>query len=128
MTQIKAFIFRDKDGEGTINIFMEDGGVASSYNPDGTYYRTDYYQNRITPETTLDNIWDELAEGKMYGKGWDGSEAELITEENDTLVDDMIAWLYASTGKFEIVKVEMGELTEEKFEQIKAQIIFEEEE
>ncbi|HMW11076.1 MAG TPA: hypothetical protein PJ987_11600 [Bacteroidia bacterium] len=127
MTQIKAFIFRDKDSEGTINIFMEDAGVASSYNPDGTYYRTDYYQNRITPETTLDNIWDELAEGKMYGKGWDGSEAELITEANDTLVDDMIAWLFCATEEVEFVKVEMGELTEETFEQVKQQLIFEEE-
>lgn len=120
MKKIKAFIFRDKeDSEGTINVIMEDGGVASAYNPDGAYYRTDYYQSRITPETTLDNIWEELAEGKMYGKGWDGSEAELITEGNDTLVDDMIDWLFLSTEEVEIVKIEMGELTKESFEGIK---------
>lgn len=127
MKQIKAFIFRDDDSDGTINIIMEDGGVASSYNPDGTYYRTDYYQDRLTPESTLDTMWDELAKGKMYAKGWDGSEAELITEANNTLVDDMIDWLYVSTERFEIVKVEMGELTEETFNNVKQQLIFDEE-
>ena len=87
MKKVKAFIFR---ASNEITVIMEDGGIASAYNPDGKYYRTDYYQNRITTETVIDNIWDELAEGKMYFKLWDGYEAELITEANDTLVDDMI--------------------------------------
>ena len=115
MKKVKAFIFR---ASNEITVIMEDGGIASAYNPDGKYYRTDYYQNRITTETVIDNIWDELAEGKMYFKLWDGYEAELITEANDTLVDDMIDWLYVSTGEFEIVKVEMGELNKESFESI----------
>lgn len=115
MKKVKAFIFRESNG---ITVIMEDGGIASAYNPDGKYYRTDYYQNRITAETVFDNIWDELAEGKMYAIGWDGSEAELITEANNTLVDDMIDWLYISTSEFEIVKVEMGVLNKESFESI----------
>ncbi len=133
MEQIKAFIFREDNGDKTITVIMEDGGVASAYNPDD-YYRTDYYQDRITQETTLDDMWDELGEGKMYTKDWDGNEDENllidkpITEENFvTLVDDMIGWLYCSTEKFEIVKIEMGELTEETFEQVKQQLNLEEE-
>jgi len=122
MKQVKAFIFRDNNN--CLTVIMEDGGVASAYKPDSNY-RTDYYQSRITTETTLDGIWDELAEGKMYGKSWDGSEAELISEANETLVDDMIGWLYVSTEEVEFVEVEMGELTEETFEQVKQQLIFE---
>jgi hypothetical protein len=121
MEQIKAFIFRDNDSEKTITVIMEDGGVASSYNPDGVYYRTDYYQSRLTPNSNLNTVWDELAEGKMYAKDWYNSESD------ERLVDDMILWLYLSTEDVEIIKVEMGELTEETFEQVKQQIKFEQE-
>ena len=39
----------------------------------------------------------------------------------------MIAWLFITTEKVEIVKIEMGELTEETFEQVKQQLNLEEE-
>lgn len=133
MEKIKAFIFREDNGDKTITVIMEDGGVASAYNP-GDYYRTEYYQDRITKETMLDDMWDELGEGKMYTTDWDGNEdenilvEEPITEENFvTLVDDMIAWLFVATEKVEFVKIEMGELTEETFEQVKQQLILEKE-
>lgn len=134
MRKVKAFIFRAKDDdEGTTIVIMEDGGVANAYNPD-EYYRTEYYQNRITSETTLDNMWEELGEGKMYTTDWDGTndEHELfvdnLTQENfDKLIDDMIDWLYCSTEEHEIVKIEMGELTDESYEKVKEQLIFEEE-
>lgn len=123
MKQIKAFIFRDKDSDKNVTVVLQDGGVASAYNPD-TYYRTDYYQDRIKPDSSLDTVWDELSEGKMYGIGWDGKEAELKEKSDEGLVDDMIQWLYISTEPFEIVKVEMGELTEETFNKVKQQLIF----
>lgn len=132
MEQIKAFIFRENDSDGSIHVIMQDGGVASAYNPD-TYYRTDYYQDRITPDVTLDTIWDTLAEGKMYNNDWDGSNEErpLINEateaEQNQLIDDMIGWLFCATEEVEFVKVEMGELTEETFQQVKQQLIFDEE-
>ncbi len=121
MEKVKAFIFRN-DEEDDITVIMEDGGVAYFYNPEHSgcaNYITDYHQNRITPETKLDNIWDELAEGKMYAKDWEGEP------NRDEVIDDMINWLYCTTEAVEIVKVEMGELTEETFQQVKKQIIFE---
>lgn len=131
--QVKAYIFRGTDSEKELTVFLQDGGVACAYNPD-SYYRTNYYQNRITQETTLETIWDELGEGEMYWSDWDGSEEEYplideaTTEQQNQIIDDMIAWLYASTGEFEIVKIEMGEnITEEFFAQLKAEMVFDEE-
>lgn len=134
MRKVKAFIFQDKDcADGTITVIMEDGGVATAYNPDD-YYRSNYYQDRMTSETTLDNLWDELGEGKMYWNDWNGEEGKGVlidkplTKENlDIIVDDMINWLYCSTEEHEIVKIEMGELTDESYEKVKEQLIFEEE-
>jgi hypothetical protein len=129
MEQIKAFIFRDKN-DGELTVIMQDGGVASTYNPDD-YYRTDYYQSRMTPETTLDTVWEELGEGKMYTKDWDGNDTLLIDELNEEkseiLIDDMIRWLFLSTREVEVVKIEMGELSDETFQRAKQQLNFNEE-
>lgn len=139
MRKVKAFIFQKKDSpDGTIDIIMEDGGVATAYNPDN-YYRSNYYQNRLNSETTFEDMWDELGEGNMYCKDWDGEIGEgegngvlidkPLTKENfDIIVDDMIEWLYGSTGEqYEIVKIEMGELTDESYEKVKEQLNFNEE-
>ena len=129
MTQIKAFIFRENDGDKTITVIMQDGGVATAYNPEADYYRTNYYQEKMTPDTTLENMWDELGEGEMYWADWDGKDEPLInkatTEEENQIIDDMIAWLYIATEEVEVVKVEMGELNDETFNKVKEQLILE---
>lgn len=126
MKQIKAFIFRNNDSDKNVTVVLQDCGVASAYNS-GEYFKTDYYQSKLTSESNFDTMWDELAEGKMYGKNWDGVQARLKENCDDDIINDMIDWLFVSTELCEFVNVEMGELTEETFEQVKQQLIFNEE-
>lgn len=121
MKQIKAFIFRNNDSDKNVTVVLQDCGVASAYNS-GECFKTDYYQRKLTSESNFDTMWDELAEGKMYCKSWDGVDARLKENIDDEIIDDMIGWLYISTEKFEIIKIEMGELTEETFKKVKHQM------
>lgn len=127
MTQIKAFIFRNNDSDENLTVVLQDGGVASSYYI-GDYVKTDYYQSRLNSESSFDTMWDELAEGKMYVKDWDGIRNPIKKDFDNEIIDDMINWLFISTESCNFIKkVEMGELTEETFEQVKQQLIFNEE-
>lgn len=116
--EVNYFVFKEQGGDNTIDIIVEDGSVATSYKPD-EHYRTDYYGNRITNETTFENLWGELAEGSMYHNGskWEGKEP---TEQD--LIDDMLGWLYCSTEPVTLVKNDMGEMTEENFLLVKSKL------
>jgi hypothetical protein len=97
-----------------IVVIMEDGGVASNVCEDNIM-RSEYYQDRMTKDVELDNLWDVLGEGKMYCHDWE--------DKNPTkkeLIDDMIGWLYVATKECEFVQNDMGELNEESFSKVKA--------
>lgn len=115
---INYYVFKEKGGDNTIDVIVEDGGVASSYKPDD-HYRTDYYRKRIGVNTTIDTFWEELNEGEMQHAGdkWvdkDPSENELI--------DEMLNWLCISTEPIEFVRHDMGEMTKEGFEFVKSKL------
>jgi hypothetical protein len=116
MKKVQYYVFKEQGGDNTIDVIVEDGGVATAYNPDD-HYRTDYYQNRIDETTTVDNLWDELSKGKMHSNDWEGKEP---TEQE--LIDDMLEWLYCSTEAVEFVRNDMGEMTEEIFNEIKSKL------
>lgn len=120
MKKVQYFVFLEKGGDNTIDVIVEDGGVATAYKPDD-HYRTDYYQDRINQDTTFENLWGSLADGKMYNDGgkWEGKEP---TEQE--LINDMLEWLYCSTEAVEFVRNDMGEMTEEKFNEIKTKLIW----
>lgn len=127
MKQIKAFIFRNNDSDENVTVVLQDGGVASSYYI-GDYVKTDYYQSRLNSESSFDTMWDELAEGKMYVKDWDGIRNPIKKDLDNEIIDDMMNWLFISTESCNFIKrIEMGELTKETFEQVKQQLIFDEE-
>lgn len=115
--KVNYYVFRENDSDETITVIMEDGGVASAFNPD-FYYRTDLYQNRINKDTKLESIWDELSEGKMYCQSWDGESFPLKTEADDKLILSMLEWLCMSTEKTEFVAHEMGEMNDESFNKV----------
>ena len=117
MEKVNYYIFRDGNSYEEVTVIMEDGGVATTYNPDD-YCRTDYYQKRIAKETTRESIWDELGEGKVYNKDWDGDRTPLKIEADDEVIIDMVRWLYMSTKAVEFVRNERGVLTEEAFNEL----------
>jgi len=88
-----------EEDDSTFNVLVEDGGVAcirfvdeSDIMVDGKMRvaTTDYYQSRITDETTWDEVWENLAEGKMYYNDWNEDKANM-----DFMVKDALNWLVA---------------------------------
>jgi len=122
--KVDYYVFRDDDGEGSVHVIVEDGGVASAYNPDN-YYRTEYYGSRITPKTSFVNLWDELSEGKMYTRDWDGLRGSPLKKDkvDDEMIMDMVNWLYACTEKVELVRHEM-EWNRKNYIQVRKQLKF----
>lgn len=123
--KVNYFVFRDNDGENITIVIVEDGGLANAYNPEN-YFKTEYYGSRMTAETTLDNLWEELGEGKLYVKDWDGSDDESPLKENkvdDEMIMDMVYWLYACTEEVEFVRHDL-EWNEENFNKVKLQLKF----
>ena len=64
-------------GEDEILVLTENGGVAmiladQSGGIDGVTAKTEYYETRLSdiPHATEDNVFDKLAEGKLYIKDW----------------------------------------------------------
>ncbi len=117
--KVNYYVF-DMDDE--VVVIMEDGGVASTYDSgsdmnDDSGIRTEYYQERITSDMTIDNVWELLGEGKMYSKDWKDDQEENPTKEE--LIEDMIGWLYVATEDCEFVRNDMSEWNEENFNKIK---------
>jgi len=69
------------------DIITEDGGVASVYYNEEALV-TNYYQTRLTDIKGV-NVWDELAEGKVYVKEWD----EDTRPEDEVIIRDALNWL-----------------------------------
>jgi len=115
MDKVNYFTFKDEQ-DGDLVVIVEIGCIASTYH-NGESIRTEYYQSRIEKDTQFENIWDELGEGKMYGKTWSEHQEEDPTDEE--LIADMLDWLYVSTGAYELVENKMGEFTEENFNKAK---------
>lgn len=76
------------DGDA-VTIIAPDGGVATITFSDHVY--TSYYQSRLQkPPVELqitDEDWEQLGEGKLYQKDWEGTE---LTME---MIKDAIGWL-----------------------------------
>lgn len=69
------------------DLFAPDGGVAViRFN--GEMMLTDYYEDRIKSTWDQEDIWENLAEGKMFCKEWPG-KYELTAE----MLDDAVEWL-----------------------------------
>lgn len=92
MKQFKLVMADDND------LYAPDGGVAViRYN--GEMMLTDYYQEKIDPKWPTDDIWENLAEGKMYCKEWEGENK--LTQE---MIDDAISWLGYNPDEVEVIK------------------------
>lgn len=66
---------------------VEDGGIATTHNT-GEHILMDLYQSRIS-KNTPDEIWNEIAEGKMYNKVFP------LNTELPALKEYALQWLYA---------------------------------
>lgn len=66
-------------------ILTEDGGIVAVHN-NGDNLVSSYYQNRISDTMDSDNVWEELAEGKVYMKDWDNESVQHI-------IQDALSWL-----------------------------------
>jgi hypothetical protein len=104
MRKVNYYVFKENDD--TIDVIMEDGGVATSYIPDGSW-QTDYYFDKINKDTTMENLWGKLSEGLMQHKIWEDTPTE------DEMILDMVNWLYISTEPVEFVRNDMGEMTDD---------------
>jgi hypothetical protein len=106
MRKVNYYVFKEKGGSHTIDVIMGNGGVATSYIPDGSW-QTDYYFDKINKDTTMENLWGILCEGKMECKIWEDTPTE------DEMILDMVNWLYISTEPVEFVRNDMGEMTDD---------------
>lgn len=108
MRKVKYAVIVDSNEE--MFVILQDGGVASCYN-NGEHLITEYYQDRLTKESfdEEESIWDELGEGKLYIKDWDGSDEDSPFKEewDEEVIQDMLQWLYASTEAIEFERVEL---------------------
>ncbi len=118
MQKVNYYVFKENGVDETIVIIVEDGGVATTYNP-YYYWRTDYYGERITKDTTVENIWEELDKGNMFHSGGKWIDQEPTEQE---LIDDMLEWLYVSTEPVEFIRHDMGNMTKENFEEVKSKL------
>lgn len=82
---------KENDSEQNTIILCEDGGVATLHH-NGEHIIAELYQNRITKDTDLSTMFEELAEGKMYIQDY--------PEDNQVYpnhIKECAEWLYAST-------------------------------
>lgn len=74
----------------SFDIVTEKGGVASFYH-NGENYVTTYFQKGLndcsTPDKIKFQLWDEMAEGKVYFKDWDSSPLR------EQVIQDALNWL-----------------------------------
>jgi hypothetical protein len=81
------------DGEeGEFIVLTEDGGcVAIHHNGDNIV--STYYQKRLTDIENPNEVWNELAEGKIYLKDWD------IEPTREIIIKDALDWLVCPAPK-----------------------------
>lgn len=105
-------------------VITQDGGVGCSTIDGREFAFSEYYQSRLTKESKLETMYDELSEGKMYCKDWDetGKEKRVLDQEVE---QDIINWLVCSTEPIEMVRIELKDLTEEIFQNIINELILE---
>jgi len=88
--------------ETEMMVIVQDGGIATC-NHNGSHILTEYYQNRIEKDDVgNEELWDILADGKVYCKDWE--EKQTWDEE---VVEDMLNWLYSSPVDVVFVKCEL---------------------
>lgn len=86
-----------------ITVILEDGGVACIRGVeeldegDGRQSTTDYYAVNLTDKfADMENVWDELGEGKMYYNDW-------ITPYDDPAhIQEALRWLCVGEENFTI--------------------------
>ena len=120
MEKINFYSFKGDNQE--IVIITDDGGIGSTYLPEGGYLRSEYYQERISHTTTFENLWDSLGEGKLYSNDWDGEESPKKEIVDDEVIDYILNWLCYGTNPDEFIQHDCGELTEESFNNVKAKL------
>jgi hypothetical protein len=98
---MKIRIIQDKN---EITVITEDGGIACIREADDMSPEepriavTDYYQMKITdPSMTSENLFECLAEGKMYHKDWIDVKYNSLTA-----IEDALAWLCSAETSFEV--------------------------
>lgn len=74
-----------KRGIDSMDVILEDGRCSYIYH-NGEHWLTDYYSDSINVQS--DDIWEELAEGKIFNKHWP-SNYIAITDE---MIDDAVEW------------------------------------
>jgi len=95
METVKFLVIADvKDGEQNTTIICQDGGVAAPYN-NGSHMIVDLYRERITPETDLDTIWENLGKGKMHC-----ADYPLLQKVTPTIIKESMTWLMTSTEEY----------------------------
>jgi hypothetical protein len=88
-----------------ITVITENGGVAcireaADLSKDEPRIAvTDYYQSRLTDDESInaDNVFECLAEGKMYCNDW-----AVVPFNSMTAVEDALAWLCPDITEWEI--------------------------
>ena len=91
MKTIKFLVINAKSSDKDVTVVCEDGGIACLHF-NGEHMLVTLYQNRITPETDLENLFEELGEGKSYIEDYKG--------ENDVtpqMILDCMNWLFKSS-------------------------------
>ena len=95
-------IFDSKGNE--ITIITEDGGIAcvrgvdSSDDQEPRISVTEYYQSKISNDMNSDNLFELLAEGKMYSKDWADIKYNSLTT-----IQDALNWLSVGQNDWEMV-------------------------
>jgi hypothetical protein len=79
---------KENDSEQNTLIICEDGGVATLHH-NGEHIIAELYQNRVTKNTLLSNMFDELSEGKMYIKDYPNDNVV-----NSVHIKECAEWLY----------------------------------
>jgi hypothetical protein len=92
----------ENDSEQNTLIVCDDGGVATLHH-NGEHIIAELYQNRITKDTDLSNMFDELGEGKMYIQDYPNDDVV-----HPSHIKDCAKWLYVADFdnlfSFEVVK------------------------
>lgn len=82
------------------DLYAPDGGVAViRFN--GEIMLTDYYRAKIDLSWDVDDIWENLAEDRMYCKEW--PDEEELTKE---MIDDAIDWLGFNPDECNVIEVD----------------------
>jgi len=75
-----------------VDVILEDGGVVCIRH-NGEHVLSDYYQTRI--DVNAEDIWEQIGEGKMYCKDWEGED--IVTHD---MILDALNWLSRFTYEF----------------------------